>query len=303
MPTATRLDVHTTPSPRTCLIVVDHQIWCLSSRPLQEQPLGFMRDNDGTGTNRSPRIINGSRLVTNTTTSGHDLMISSTTSAAAASRCSQLSTTINFGVSRRRDQVTHHVTFRRRHDAHTATERERHRLFDVHRRQLHHPAAVAERLRPFRAASIDRRVLPVPPTPINVTKRCSLSSPTIDLTSSTRPTNDDNSIGRFPTKTCIVRKLGESPFPNLEDPLQPVETLQPVLTQIDQNPITHQTRCRRRHQHLPAMASVHHPRRQVQGRTEVITIPRLGLTGMDPHPHRQFETTLRFDSRSHRRRR
>ena len=48
--------------------------------------------------------------------------------------------------------------------------------------------------------------------------------------------------------------------------------------------------CRRLgQQDLTAVPGGHHPRCTVEHRTEVVPIPQLGLTGRQPHPHRQLQ--------------
>ena len=48
-------------------------------------------------------------------------------------------------------------------------------------------------------------------------------------------------------------------------------------------------------QNLPAVPGGHHPRRPVEHRTEVIPVPQFGLTGRQPHPHRQLQRPLCSD--------
>ena len=41
------------------------------------------------------------------------------------------------------------------------------------------------------------------------------------------------------------------------------------------------------------MPGGHHPRRTIQHRTEVITLPQLCFAGRQPHSHRQLQFALR----------
>ena len=43
------------------------------------------------------------------------------------------------------------------------------------------------------------------------------------------------------------------------------------------------------------MPGGHHPRGPVEHRPEVVPVPQFGLTGRQPHPHRQLQRPLRGD--------
>ena len=49
------------------------------------------------------------------------------------------------------------------------------------------------------------------------------------------------------------------------------------------------------------MPGGHHPRRAVEHRPEVVPVPQFGLTGRQPHPHRQLQRPLRRDRSINRR--
>ena len=72
------------------------------------------------------------------------------------------------------------------------------------------------------------------------------------------------------------------------------QVTQAMLAPIDQLDARHHRRRGRRHQDLAAVAGGHHPRRPVQHRTEVVLTATLGLTGGDPHAHRQPQRLLRL---------
>jgi hypothetical protein len=67
---------------------------------------------------------------------------------------------------------------------------------------------------------------------------------------------------------------------------------QPPRPQIHKIDSTQQNRRRICQQDLTTMTCCHHPRRTVEHRTEVITIPPLGFTGRQSHPHRQRQRSL-----------
>ncbi len=171
--------------------------------------------SDGTGTRRSPVTISGSRLVARIATVGQPRTMESIASPAAVSTCSQLSTTISsrlcFNVETMPLTTSPSATALRPRPAANASSTAP-AMATVASSTYQQPsgkvgAAAA-------AASIDSRVLPVPPTPSRVTTRCPASSATTSAISVSRPTNSLSSVGMFPARASGVRSAGNSSAPS-----------------------------------------------------------------------------------------
>ena len=78
------------------------------------------------------------------------------------------------------------------------------------RGQLDHPHAVGETARADAATAKASRVLPTPPTPVNVTSRCSRSAARTCAISWSRPMRPPGGTRRLPTARSAVRSAGKS---------------------------------------------------------------------------------------------
>jgi len=100
-----------------------------------------------------------------------------------------------------------------------------------------------------------------------------------------------------------VRKAGswrETRGKQLEDPLRPLQVLEPVLTQVAETHairehLPHQFRRRRREHHLPAVAGARQPRASVERRSEVMVALEFDLACVQAHAHLELaELAPRF---------
>ena len=85
-----------------------------------------------------------------------------------------------------------------------------HRSRISHRGQFENPDAVGELIGQRAATSSARRVLPTPPTPVNVTNRCSWSAACTSATSDSRPMKLVTAGRRFPGLASSARNGGKS---------------------------------------------------------------------------------------------
>ena len=273
--------------------------------------------NDGTAHTRSAATPTGSRLVASNATVGHDAVTRPASSAAASSTCSQLSRISSRRRPRRASTTLSSIdrpSWRRTARvvatawataSGSATGASSHN----HTPSGNSPAAA-------RAASVARRVLPTPPTPVNVTIGRAANSATRRANSSPWPTKLVTDATRFPTRDRPVRSGGNDDTQprrrHLEQPLRPRQANQVVLTQRQQThvvgkPVADQFLGDEGQQHLTAVPGRHHPGRPVDRRTEVVAVPLLRRPGVQPHPHPQRhrprlrpEPPLRLDRRPHR---
>ena len=88
---------------------------------------------------------------------------------------------------------------------------------------------------------------------------------------------------------------------DLEHPHRSRQITQPSRPQIDEINSAEQARGRVGYQDLTAVSGGHHPRSPVEHRAEIVTVPQFGLTGRQPHPHRQLQRSLRSDRSINRR--
>ena len=134
------------------------------------------------------------------------------------------------------------------------------------------------------ATSIASRVLPTPPTPVNVTNRCERSAACRSRqTSASRPIKLVIAGRKFPGFEATPRNDGKSVRSpgarTWNTPTGARHITQPSRPQIEQINTAEQHRRRLGHQDLTAVPGGHHPRRPVEHRAEVVPVPQFGLTG------------------------
>ena len=250
--------------------------------------------SDGTGHAHSPATPSDSRLVASTVTSGHCASSRSTSGTAASSTCSQLSST-NEQLSRteRLDETVEPAAIRFRRDGKdrrdclvTSAASRIGANSTNHAPSRYSPNAAA-------AACSARLVFPTPPTPTSVTRRCARSASRTAVICASRPRK--LVVGRRKIAGCRIhrpqrRELDPQPLrAHLKYRDRRRQVAQPEGTEVDAIEIIDQRGRRRRNQDLAAMTGRHDASRTVQCRAEIVVTALLGLTGRDPHAHRQRE--------------
>ena len=147
------------------------------------------------------------------------------------------------------------------------------------------------------ATSNASRVLPTPPTPVNVTSRCALSA--VSSSATFRFAADQAGVGRSEiSRNRIdglqrreVGRAGRRPGPGTPRPAWRCRVT--AAAPIDKIDAAEQTRRGAVDQDLSAVACGHHPCGSVEHRAEVVVSAEFGLTGRDAHPHRQLQRPLR----------
>src|SRR6516162_9361884 len=141
------------------------------------------------------------------------------------------------------------------------------------------------------ATAAASRVLPTPPTPVNVTNRCALTAAWTSSSSHSRPIKLVGAGPQIP-RTRIQRPqrrkvCAQALCLNLEHLNRSREIPQPPRSQIDEINAAEQTRRRLGQQDLTTMSGGHHACSTIEHRSEVIPITQLGLAGcQSPWPRR-----------------
>jgi hypothetical protein len=166
-------------------------------------------DRRGTGNTHSNGTMSRARLVASTDTPGQCPSSRSTNTATASDTCSQLSSTSNASCSARCASTASSIVRPRGSStpraAATAAGTSDESLSGT--RSTNHTPSARERDRSA-ATWAASRVLPTPPGPTAVTKRCSATAAASSATSTARPTNEVRSsgtgraIGGAATATC-----------------------------------------------------------------------------------------------------
>ena len=140
-----------------------------------------------------------------------------------------------------------------------------------------------------------RRVLPVPPGPVSVTRRTSSWSSSADLGHLALATEQGGRVGREVVRTSVegeqrgkVRR--QAGGDDLEDMLRPGQVLESMLPEIEQartirHGFANEGRRRIGEQDLAAMADTPEPSAAIDRRAVVVAIPELGLAGVEADPH------------------
>ena len=266
-----------------------------SARSQNSRTPSVAADNDGTAHTRSPATPSGSRLVASTVTVGHDSVTRPTSSAAASSRCSQLSRI----TSRRRP----------RRASTTLSTRDRPSWGRIDRMAAtacataagsatgasshnHTPSGNLSATIP--PASSARRVLPTPPTPVSVISRRSGTSAARRSSSSPWPTKLVAAAGKFPARCAGVRSGGNPsarPGPHtwnsrsrLATPASSCSPRSMRVTPVG-GTVSHQFLGGLGHDDLAAVSCRHQVGGPVHRRPDIVTLPLIGRTRVDAHPH------------------
>ena len=93
----------------------------------------------------------------------------------------------------------------------------------------------------------------------------------------------DGQVSRALTGYPQRRKLARA---HLQNPFGHGEALQPVDAEIEKLLLGREGGRRRGHENLSTVTGVHHTRRAVHRRAEVVGVAQLGLTRVDADPHR-----------------
>ncbi len=166
------------------------------------------------------------------------------------------------------------------------------------RGQLHQPDAIPERLQQL-GGGLERQAGLAGAARADQGHEPALLEPLLDLVKLAPAPHEAGQlagqVGGERRQRADRRELGRQPrVDNLENPKRLGDVPEPMVAQIAQLRAgrqggTGQLGRRRTDQHLPAVRGVPHPGAAVDGRPEVITVAKLGLAGVERHPHADFE--------------